>query len=505
MRRILAIDWDRHEARAVLLASGPTGTAVAGAWAAPLASSENTALNGSEIGRRLAACMAGAVGGKATTLVGVGRDNVQMQLLALPPAPAEELPDLVRFQAEREFTALGSESALDFIPIVGDTQTPHQVLGVALNRTGLSEARDICTALAVQPDRIVLRACAVAALVQRAGAITGEDVALVVNPLAEEADLTVQAGDRILLMRTVRLPEPAQADARLRALVGEIRRTSAAARQQLADRRVAQVVVCGSRGTTDPASRLSAELEVAVTWFDPASHAPAGLKSHGVAAESLGRFAAVLGMALDEADRRPPVVDFANVRRRAPARRFARSHALAAVAAAVAVLWFAAHLWRQISDPASQWAVLENRIRDVQSQADKYADVSSQATAIQRWLATDVNWLDELEALVQRVRPQPLAAENFPVDDDVVVTQLTMLRPPGTDAVGGRIDLFANAKSDAAVRDLEQRLRTVQRRVTPGGVRQDKNVPGYPRALDLQIQVPPPDDDGAGQPAGAAP
>jgi hypothetical protein len=291
-------------------------------------------------------------------------------------------------------------------------------------------------------------------------------------------------------MRTVRLPEPAQLDARQRALVGEIRRTMAAVRQQLADQKVEFVVVCGRRPLGEEGSGLSDELDVPVKLFDPTSYAASGLNKHGVAAESLARFAAVLGMALSEADRRPPIVDFANVRRRPEARRFTRVHALAAATAAAGLLWFAAHLWRQISDPAHELAALEARIQELQSQADMYKDVTDQAAAVERWLATDVNWLDELEQFARRVRPQPLSDKKFPVDTDVVVTQVTMLRPPGTGAVGGRIDLEAKAKSDAAVRDLEHRLRDAGHRVTPGGVQQDNTVPGYPRALDLQIHVP---------------
>ncbi|MEX2309557.1 MAG: hypothetical protein WD738_18290 [Pirellulales bacterium] len=493
MPRILAIDWDRHEVRAVLLSSGPTGLAVNGAWAASLATIDPAGLSGKQIGARLAAAMAGQVSGKVTTLVGVGRDNVQMQLLSLPPSPAEDLPELVRFQAEREFTALGSEAALDFISISGDAQTPHQVLAVALTPTGMAEAREVCEALGLEPDRIPLRAWAAAALVHRAGVADSDKVALVVNPLVDEADLTVQAGEKIFLMRTVRLPEPGQAEGRQRALLGEIRRTMAAVRQQT-DRTVDQIIVCGSPAG-DEGSGLPEELEVPITLFDPRSYAPAGLALQSVPAESLPRFAAVLGMALSEADRRPPIVDFANVRRQAEARRFARVHALAAAAAGVAVLWFGAHLWRQISDPTRELAVLEARIQELQSQADMYKEVTAQAAAVERWLATDVNWLDELEQFARRFRPQPLSAKEFPVDDDVVVTQLTALRPRGIGAVGGRIDLQAKAKSDAAVRDLEQRLRDETHGVTPGGIQQDNTVPGYPRSFDLQVHVVPPAEE----------
>src|SRR5436190_15293228 len=120
MPRILAIDWDRHEVRGVLVSAGPTGTSIAGAWAASLTTADPNGLSAKQIGSRLAAAMGGPVSGKVVTLVGVGRDNLQMKLMTLPPAPADELPEMVRFQAEREFTALGADAALDFIPLTDD-------------------------------------------------------------------------------------------------------------------------------------------------------------------------------------------------------------------------------------------------------------------------------------------------------------------------------------------------------------------------------------------------
>jgi hypothetical protein len=63
MPRILAIEWDRHEARALLLSSGPTGTAVTGAWAVSLARLDAAALSGKQVGERLSAAAAGHLTG----------------------------------------------------------------------------------------------------------------------------------------------------------------------------------------------------------------------------------------------------------------------------------------------------------------------------------------------------------------------------------------------------------------------------------------------------------
>ena len=167
-----------------------------------------------EIGSRLAAVIGGAASGNLTTLVGVGRDQVQMVLLSLPPAPPEELPELVRFQAEREFTTLGDDAALDYIPLSGDATTPHQVLAAALAGVGLTEVRDLCQSIGVEPERITLRATAAASFVARRLGAASSDVSLVVNRLTDEADLTVLVGDQVVLVRTVRLPDAAEAAGR---------------------------------------------------------------------------------------------------------------------------------------------------------------------------------------------------------------------------------------------------------------------------------------------------
>jgi Tfp pilus assembly PilM family ATPase len=501
MSRILAIEWDRHEARGLILSTGPTGSSVEGAWAVSLATADMAGLTAKQIGTRLAAAMSGHLGGKLTTIVGAGRDNVQMKLLSLPPAPPDELPDMVRFQAEREFTALGAEAALDFIPLSGDAQTPHQVLAVAMSPAGMAEARDLCQSLGVEPDRIALRACGAGALAHRAGAVAANKVALVVNPLTDEADLTVQAGEHVHLMRTVRLPDAAQAEARQRAMVGEIRRTVAAARQQMVDAQVEQVVLCCSHAAADQANNLSDELGIPVTILDPVASAPAGLASQGVAADSLARFAAVLGVALVEADRRPPIVDFINFRRRREAQRFTRTHAIAAAAAAIAVLGIGGNLWVKSWRAAREIAAVRSEIQIAQESQKQYEKIVATADAVEKWLATDVNWLDELEQTAQRVRPKTFSEKEFPVNDDVVITQLTLFRPPGNDAVGGKMNVQAVAKNQSGGAALARRLRGEERhRVEGGGGQQDTSVPGYNWAFNLDVHVAPDDAVGEAKP-----
>jgi hypothetical protein len=129
-----------------------------------------------------------------------------------------------------------------------------------------------------------------------------------------------------------------------------------------------------------------------------------------------------------------------------------------------------------------------------------YKNVTAQAVAVDHWLQTDVNWLDELDEFAKRVRPQPLAAKDFPVANDAVVTQLTLLRPPGANAVGGRMDVQAVAKSPSAVASLEQRLRVPQHTVSTGGGKLERGFPGYDWSFGLDVRVPASSDQPAEAP-----
>jgi Tfp pilus assembly PilM family ATPase len=497
MPRILAIDWDRLEARALLMHAGPTGSSIVGAWTASLALADGVSPTPRDVGARLSAVIGGAAGANATTLVGVGRDQVQMVLLTLPPAPPDELPDLVRFQAERELTSLGAEAALDYIPLAGDATTPHQVLAAALSASGITEVRQLCEAVGVEPARITLRATAAASYVSRRLGAQINDVTLVVNRLTDEADLTVLVGDQPVLVRTVRLPVPTEIAGRARALAGEIRRTIAAVRQQLGERQVSRVVLCGIATEAGSAATLATDLGIAVEVFDVAEHAPSGLAKTGLSLESIARFAALMGMALGEADRRAPIVDFLNVRRRVTERKFTRQHMLAVAAASLAVAFFGLLLWKRSNDLTAELTRINNEIVAKQNEFKElqFEKTLAEAESVERWLATDVNWLDELDRFSNRWRPEPLDSKKYPVAEDAIVTQLTAFRPAGNDVVGGRVTLQGVVRNQAAVAALQQRLADLEHMVDAGNFAPDSSVPGYTRSFNLTVDVVPPVED----------
>ncbi len=89
------------------------------------------------IGRRINEAIAARGIRRGKTLVAVGRANIELKNLTLPPAPPEELPELVRFQAEREFNTLGENWPLDFIQLPRrKRRSPHRARRRHLTGTG---------------------------------------------------------------------------------------------------------------------------------------------------------------------------------------------------------------------------------------------------------------------------------------------------------------------------------------------------------------------------------
>ncbi|MCX7669264.1 MAG: hypothetical protein N2439_04250, partial [Anaerolineae bacterium] len=338
--RLLALEWSETEARLAVASRRGDEVVIEHAFSVPLrpdggggpepadrtrqgqadkgASETGAAQGPAEVGRRIAAALGARGIRKIDTLVAIGRASIELRQLTLPPAPDEELPEMVRFQALREFNALQEDWPLDFIPIDEDSGEPRNVLAAAIAPDLVEQIQRTCQASGLRLRRLILRPCGAASLFCRRQAEGLPKARLLVDLLADEADLTVMIDRKVIFLRTARLPGEPLSDAESgQALLGEIRRTMAAVHNQLGGRRVESIALCG-RGPEHAAlsERLADRLGAPVELFDPF----AGLALEGELARSLpehpARFAPLLGMLVDELQNAPHAVDFLHPRRK---------------------------------------------------------------------------------------------------------------------------------------------------------------------------------------------
>ena len=355
MPRLLALEWDSHEARVAVAHEHGGRVVVEQAFAVELGSRGSGA---PDVGARLAAALAARGIGRVQTLVAVGRASIELRLLSLPPAPEAELPDLVRFRAQKEFDSLEADWPLDYLPLAGSEEKPHDVLAAMISPELVEQIVGTCESSKLNPRRLVLRPCAAASLLLRRPSLEGERVRLLVDLLVEDADLTVLVDRDVVFMRTVRLPGQPGSNAQRQALRHEIRRTMAAVQNQLSGDVVEAIYVCGSQADRAELTDFIEEgLAQSAHVFDPFADLELSAELHSRQPEHPGRFAPLLGMLLDEAENVSHAIDFLHPRQRPQAENPRRMLALTAVTAAVFLAGIVGHVWlglagldRQIAD-----------------------------------------------------------------------------------------------------------------------------------------------------------
>lgn len=484
MPRILAIEWDSREAR-VAVANVRVGQAsIEQAFCVSLESTEGQTAADMQVGQRIGAALAERKVGRAETLVAVGRAGIELKRMTLPPSPDAELPQLVRFQAQREFHSLGEDWPLDFVPLAGSADEPRELLAAAISPELVSQIQQTCQAAGLEPRRLLLRPYAAASLLSRQQAVARarqepdvERVRLMIDLLGDEADLTVLVDREVVFLRTARLrTEGAWSSEGTRALIAEIRRTLAAVNNQLENLRVQSVCLCGTQEDhTALARQIEEELKLPARPVDPWAGLRLSPELDRNRPDHSERFAPLLGMLLDEAAGAGHALDFLNPRKPAAApsqrgRLIAMGSAVAALALIAAlVIWYRLHS-------------LDNEIARLTVESKKWdepvkaaGELEQSEQEIESWEATDVVWLDELHGLSQR----------FPQAKDAMLVDLTA----GPHPEGGEILLEGRMREAAVITSLEKGLQDARHHVSGQGRRQDNDQKPYTWRFESSIVV----------------
>ncbi len=437
MARLIALEWDDTECRLVVASRRNAGLLVEHAWVIPLLPegeipraeihpSEQSAAPAEivtdsrgmaivklptavEIGAAIAEALKSRGIARGECLVAVGRTNVELKHLQLPPAPDDELPDMVRFQALRDFNKLQDDSPLDFIPLAADDGESRYVLAAAMSSDLVGEIHETCRTAGLQAKRFVLRPCAAASLLRRARPEETEQVSLLVDLLADETDLTVQVDGVEVFMRTARVTGDSAVPGGWRSLLVEIRRTMAAVSNQLGGRRVEAIYLCGDgQRHLALAKQIETELQLPAHLLDPFSAVELAPALAAALPEFHGRYAPLLGMLADEAAGTSPSIDFLHPRQRpeAPSRR--RIWTLAAAVAAVLLLSCLYLGWRQFQDRYAAIGRLELEAKNIDklmngnkevAKNDAKNTVEKKAKDVDAWVSGDRVWIDELRQI----------------------------------------------------------------------------------------------------------
>ena len=433
---------------------------------------------------------------KTETIVLLNRSDVEVRPMLFPPVPTEELPDLVRFQAGKEFNNYEPNAPVDFFvtsklenvsrstlfPAVkasavkdataASDGVPKHILASTLRLATFQKIKAFCDEHNLVLRHIVLRPCTTAALWWQSGDSVPNRSTLLVELDQNETSQTVVLHGGPVFMRSPKLhcPQDVSTPDFVARLLAELKRTRIAVRNEIQGNDVDEVVLCGGGGMFESlAQQLSEGLEAPVRLFDPLK----GLKTKPDAAD--GRYAALFGAIRQIARKEPIQIDFCNPKKRLEdtGKRNLFTGIAAAVLLLVAGLFGYTFYSRSVLQ--SEIDALQIRLNDLNPTAGVVVAQQKQLDAIDAWLAEDINWFEQLGWLSQNALPS----------QDMMVRNLVL-----SSSNGGSIAGVSLLRNQSMLGAMEEGLRDTDHDPRARDLRPETGNSRYAFQCSLVISLP---------------
>lgn len=400
-----------------------------------------------------------------------GRRDIELRELQLPPAPDDELPELVRFAARNEFTHFSDSALLDFMPLRGDANSARTVVAAVLNPGVAEQAERLAAALGLKLRRILVRPWCLAAAV--ADQLEPGRTSLIACQTGESADLIGWHGGNLQLTRNVRLGYPDQA-ATGQELGDEIQRTLILVSRAAGGRPVDDVLLIG-----DP---RGPGLEQRAGWPAVRTIAPGADGGSRLDAAKGAVFAAQIGALRSLGDPQFPQLDFLNPRRtRRRGTDWRKAGLWGGVAAAIlAGLGFLS--WQTLATQGRTIASLNQQLKTLTDANQPKGNrpgvdqIIGEVALVDEWASGATNWLEELAEVSDRML----------TPDDAIVDSWT-----GSVAKGNTSIVLTGHMNDRETgTDVQTRLASRPYRITPGQTRIDQRQSEYPFSFSMDLTRP---------------
>lgn len=482
----LALDWDDEQIRLVAADRTARGLRIRAAAVVSIGE-DGLQATLAELSRRYSL-------EKSDVLVAVGRDRAEVRQMQLPPVPTEELPDMVRFQAIRQFASAGDSAEVDFITTHADESAVH-VIVAATGPAQLTPIRKAVEQAGWTLERVGLRPIAAAALyrlhaadalkIESKQSDVAEPIIALIDLVANEAEIVLLSDGVITFVRSVRLPDgdAAKAKSRAASLAGEIRRSMIASG---AVGSACHVVMWGSEKRHSEELKLLSEhlssrqeTPCQSRLIDPLELVGADAKVREATGDMVGRLAPLVGLLVADAGHPDELIDFLNPRKTIEKKADRGKIALMVGAPLAVVLVLGWLLWGNIARLNTQidrQTAINNDLRTKTEASDQLIEQTEQ---IDQFLDGDVNWLDELEHL----------ASVMPPSDELIVKDILVASNPR--GGGGRLVVSGLVTSPEVIKDFETSMRDPSHQVSGDKVTQLASNDAYRWQMVETIRLAP--------------
>jgi Tfp pilus assembly PilM family ATPase len=399
---------------------------------------------------------AAALHAKGDVIVLAARELLELRTVQIPKMETDDIPDVIRFQAQRQLTNMTDAWIVDYVllPQVAG-QEMQTALVAAISPVQLSEIEAACQSAGLQPERILLRPLEIARMATQSGRVSRSGISMAVCVNRAMADFLLIVDGQVVQVRSTRLP--AETEHRPAILLGEIRRTLLAAADTLSGRELDCILLVASAATGNSIEQtLASAFKIPVNRFLPEALLP---PQHQERAETEAtRLAAVAGVLAPASDR-STVIDFKAPKRRPPPKKNTRTWILAAAAGVVLLLaglaWYTTRL-RQLN---AEYAMYTSELISKQEVGKSAEAKIYELRTIEEFLQGSLNWLDEVTYMAQQMPPSSQVKLEAPT--------FTLTREGE-----GLITVTVKADNAASIAAFEDSLRSANHAVSGTGASQ---------------------------------
>lgn len=389
------------------------------------------------------------------------RESLEFRILTIPRGDADEIPDMVRFQATRQMANIGDTWPLDYV-LLPDNPSADGIsaLAATISPAGMAEIESTCSDLGLTVAKVLARPVEIARLGVSIGELASQDVSLIIALSDTHADLLLATRGSLVQLRGTRLPQDHAALAG--ALTAEIRRSMMAAASFLNGQPIGRTVLLAA---PDLAAKVETHVAAAtgadVKVFDPAALLSANvLDRHEIAHRAAARLAAIGGALVDANPDANRVIDLKNFKRRRVRERNYRPFILGGTAAAVIVLAAFGWWWKTTAELDMEITDLKQKIASLKELNKNSSMMSAEWSQMERFLNGSINWLDQLDVV----------AQNIPPADNIVFANPSLELMP--DQTTAQITVPVFAKTRDAIPQMEESLRSAKLEVAGNGMKE---------------------------------
>ena len=487
----ILIDWDKHQVRLLLLEEQSGRVLVRDARSAPL-SGEAASVEAlaEEIASAFEPLLTSHGRSKSDAIVLVGGRDVQFRLFRVPPVPKDELPDLVRLRATSEFPSVDENGIIDYQRLDSPAGEPQRLLVGYLSGESAMVVRQVCEKLHLTPESIVPRGCGLAALALRRQPDLATGTHVVVGRRPHGIDLVALHQGATAAIRSIPLQAEADETQLVQSAAREIRRTLASVSSELGLNEISSIVwLTNNQDEVARMKLVGREIGQTIESIAIDLHSDSEGNIAGDIAGDIDKalaYAGLLGVG-ESAAAHSLAIDFLSPKKRLEKTSPKRAFALAGVAALLIAAGASWWLYDQVASVERQTVSTNEKRQQIEGEIKRLQPEQQQYESVKAWLATDVNWLDEVDRLSLQLRPQTLDDKNFDAPNDILLTSLVASKASGARGTGGTIVLKGRARDDRTLQVIEKRLRDNRHEVHPKGV--VKSPEGLPYVWDFQADL----------------